>query len=228
MAFLEVLVERPETARLLIERLGDWRRMMEYIEDGTRGSTMTAAEFFQKALNGGGGTPALPFGRSGSGVYRKATHRDRFGEALYRYLLKVKEHISPLELASDNWETALTRVGNHDIPSFGPLARFNFLERLCLLGVTSPPDQYLPSGGGPVKGFLMIYGTSENMISDGTRMLRMLTERTGNKLSLFALETFLCTMQKSRFKHCFVELFRAPYSEEAVRQAVDCYLGARG
>ena len=101
-AFLVVLVELPETARVLVERLGDWKRMVDFIDQAQDPAGKAPAEFFQEALDGNGEWTRLDFGRGQRGAYRKPPHRPQFGEALYQYLLRVKSSGSPLALSTND------------------------------------------------------------------------------------------------------------------------------
>jgi hypothetical protein len=214
LAFLEVLTEHGSTARDLLQRgVGTWPELREIC---FKNNDLQAISHVQEKLDGPGQGPRLAFGRK-RGAHRRSSMRKDFGRAVFEYARKADGHGGPEGLVSKDWKTTRERVAG--IRSFGPLAIFDYLERLCLLGFTSAPDEYLPSGEGPMRGVKAIFGNSQNMIEKGNELLRPLLDATGDKQAVFALETFLCCMQKERVKNSFAAYFREQMSlDELVKK----------
>ena len=127
-----------------------------------------------------------------------------------------------MDLVSNSWRITRARLTEtRPIRSFGPLAVFDYLERLSLAELISPPDEYLLSGGGPVRGIETIFGDSQNVIDSANILLQPLL--THDRRAVFALETLLCNMQKNKIRNSFVEYFDGHISLE---QLIERYLAS--
>ncbi len=222
VAFLEVLTEHDSTVRELLQRgIGTWPELMEIF---SKNHESQAISRLQEKLDGDGQRPKLDFGGK-QGAHRKPPMRKDFGRALFEYARRADSHGGPEGLVSKDWKTTRERLTR--IPSFGPLAIFDYLERLCLTGFTSAPNEYLRSGGGPERGIETVFGDYENMIEKGNALLSPLLEATGNERAVFALETFLCCMQKREVKDSFTAYFRGKLSLDELVKKYSVSFGRR-
>ena len=202
VAFLEVLTEQDSTVKELLKRgLGGWRELKEIYSNHHESEVIS---LLQEKLDGDAQNTQLDFGGT-RGAHRKRPMRRDFGRALFEYTKKTDHYGDPVDLVSKDWRTMRDRLVG--IRSFGPLAIFDYLERLALTGFTSPPDEYLETGGGPERGIEAIFGDSANMIGKGNMLLKPLLQITGNHRAIFALETFLCCMQKGEIEDSFTAFF---------------------
>ncbi len=217
ITFLEVLTEHDSTVKELIKRgMGTWSELDKLC---FKNDALKSMARLQGKLDGQG-RPPLKFGGTG-GAHRKPPMRKDFARAVFEYATRAKGYGGPEGLISPDWKPTHERVTG--IHSFGPLAIFDYLERLCLLGFTSPPDEYLLTGGGPSRGIEAIYQDSQDLREKGNRLLHLLTEYSRDARAVFALETFLCCMQKDRIRDAFVEYFKGRLSLDDL---IDEYLKA--
>ncbi len=218
VAFLEVLTEHRETARKLLERGLIWPKLVEVYSENPE---PVAVSIFQSKLGRIGEADALEFGRLHG--HRRLTFRDTFGKGVFDYVAKAMKYGGPQNLVSKDWKQTLDRI--HGINDFGDLARFVYVERLCLLGFTNAPDNYLVTGGGPKRGIETTFGESSGLKEKGNGLLQPLLQVTHNERAIFALETFLCCMQQERIRSSFLAYFEGKLSLD---QVIDRYVTAFG
>lgn len=198
LAFLKILSGHWETASSLFhEQIGKWQKLVTLVE--SLGSSQDTLERLQR-LTIAWEKSGLKIG-GGRGAHRKGWQRSYFEKALIKYAEKLEDPTSRERLTSREWTVA--RAAIMELPGFGNLAGFDYLELMCLLGCTNPPDEYLLTGRGPQGGIEMIFSKSEQTVFGGNELLQLLKKRTADRNVIFALETFLCQMQKPEVKQIF-------------------------
>ena len=203
LAFLEVLIENDKTAELLLTKIGLWNDLQSKVRNRSivrqLQNTITGEEF--------------------GGSHRRKSFKGKFGQALFAYAKQSKRYGGPLSLLTKDYEETRNRLRH--IPTFGDLAKFDYLERLCLIGLVNPPLRYFKTGGGPRGGIEMIFGSSNGLVKKGNSLLQLLKTKTDDDRAIFALETFLCQMQKRKVRRLFSRYLSCRLN---VQELIDGYI----